>query len=268
MGTGVVTMRGGAWRARRLLAPAAVIAAAWLAACLPAAAREVTIVFAYSLPPYVMRDSSHPEGSGFEFEIFRAALAARGYTMKPAFAELGRLGLALQQGLADGAQRGGPDLPASAGYHYAAGPTVSYEDVAITLRRSGIAMHDPADLRSRRVAAFQGAKSYLGPAYAAAVAGNPDYLETADEKRKIALLFDARIDVYVGDINIFRYYRGLASSADTSQEVVIHRIFPARPDPTGHAVFRDARLRDDFDAGLQEIRRNGTYARIVGKYRK
>lgn len=229
-------------------------------------AREVTVLFGYSLPPYVIRDTNHPEGSGFELEVFKAALAARGHSLKPVFVEIGNITNLLRYRQADGAQRGNPGLREEDGFFYANEPTATYQDVAISLTKNGLTILSVPDLKDKSIAAFQGASAFLGPDYGIAVKDNRHYYETSDEKSKIAMLFGGKVQVYVGDINIFKYYRGLSASVDTSQEVTVHKIFLTPTLKTNNAVFLDRRIRDDFNAGLKQIKASGLYRQIVRRY--
>ena len=59
---------------------------------MPAAhAKEVKVLFSFALPPYVIKDAGGQEASGFEFDILKAALAAKGHTVKPVFVAMGAI---------------------------------------------------------------------------------------------------------------------------------------------------------------------------------
>lgn len=235
-----------------------------LALCGPARADQLTILFGQTLPPYVIPDSAHKDGVGIELDLMRAALAEKGHTLKPRFIALAAMPAQLKLRKADGAQRGSPELREGDGFFYANEPTLDYRDVAISLAANHLSIYSVADLKDKTVTAFDGATRFLGAEYLAAVKGNPHYMETADEQRKISELFAGKLQVYVGDINIFRYYS--AVNGLDAHLVSVHRILPKALLVSNNAVFRDARVRDDFNEGLRQLKASGRYQIIVRKY--
>lgn len=238
------------------------IAAATVAA--PLQAREVKMLFSFAITPYVMKDGD--KASGFEYDIISAALAAKGHTVKPVFVTMGAIPKMLGEKQADGAQRGSPELTEAGGYFYADEPTVVYQDVAITLKKNALPINGVADLKDKSIIGFQGASHFLGPEFSAAVKGNAKYAETGDEKRRVLQLYANGVQVYVGDINVFKYYKTQAAGVDTGQEVVVHKVFTPSPQQFNNAVFRDKQVRDDFNAGLKQLKASGAYKTIVRKY--
>lgn len=228
-------------------------------------AKDVKFLFSLALPPYVINEAGKAP-SGFELEIIREALAAKGHTLKPEFVAMGAIPKMLNAGQADGGQRGSPELKEGAGYFYAAEPTVVYQDVAITLRSENLPLASVADVKGKSIIGFQGASHFLGADFAAAVKGNPKYAETSHEQRRVMQLYAKGAQVYVGDINVFKYYRAAASGVDTKQEIDVHKVFAPSNQKINNAVFRDKQIRDDFDAGLKQIKASGQYKKIVKKY--
>ncbi|MES2298253.1 MAG: transporter substrate-binding domain-containing protein [Pseudomonadota bacterium] len=245
------------------LACAALVGTALCAASVQA--KEVKVLFSFALVPYVINTPGQ-EASGFEYEIMKAALAAKGHTIKPSFVAMGAIPKMLKDGAADGAQRGNPDLREGDGYFYADDATVTYQDVAISLKKSNVSINGVGDLKGKSIVTFQGASNFMGPEFAAAVKDNPNYSELSDEKRKVLQLFAGGVQAYIGDLNVFKYYKAQAAGADTTQEVVIHKVFAPSNLQTNHAVFRDKQLRDDFNAGLKQLKTSGQYKAIVKKY--
>ena len=229
-------------------------------------ARDVKVLFSFAIPPYVIKDAAGTDASGFEYEIVKAALAAKGHAIKPVFVAMGAIPKMLKEQQADGAQRGGPELKEADGFFYADEPAVTYQDVAITLRKNNLAINSAADLKGKSISTFQGASHFLGPDFAAAVKGNASYTETGDEKRRVLQLYANGVQVYVGDINVYKYYKASASGVDTTQEVAVHKIFAPSNQQFNNPVFHDKQIRDDFNAGLKQIKSNGQYKQIIKKY--
>jgi polar amino acid transport system substrate-binding protein len=225
-------------------------------------AKEVNFIFGLALPPYVIQENS----SGFELEIIREALAVKGHSLKPSFSSFSLVTQLLKEKKADGAQRGNPDLVEGSGYCYAANQTVAYQDVAISLKNNKLKINSPADLQGKTVVSFQGASKFLGKEFADAVAGNAKYSESANEDKKTKQLYANGLDVLVGDINIFKYYKNKVAGVDVQQEIVYHKIFSEADIKTNHAVFIDKQICDDFDAGLKQIKSIGKYKEIIKKY--
>ena len=228
-----------------------------------ASAREVRMVFGLALPPYVIQGSA----SGYEVDIIRAALAVKGHTLKPVFASFLLVPKMLKEHQADAAQRGNPELVEGKGFFYADEPTVLYQDAAISLKKNHLKIDSIADLKGKAIVGYQDAHDFLGAEFAAAVKDDPNYQESSDERRKVKMLYAGGTQVYVGDVNIFQYYRSMVKTdVDTTQGIDIHRIFPASADKTHHAVFLDKQIRDDFSEGLKQIKANGQYRQIIRKY--
>ena len=236
-----------------------VVASSWAGL---AQAKEVKLLFGLALAPYVIQDNH----SGFEMDIIRAALAYKGHTLTPMYVSFSLVAQTMKENKADGAQRGGPDLVDGEGFYYAQSQTVVYQDMAISLKKNHLTIQSIADLKGKVVVAFQGASKFLGPEFAAAVAGNKQYNETANEQKKVKQLYSNGMDVFVGDINIFKYFRSKITDVDTKAEIVLHKVFQNTDIKTNHAVFKDKQLRDDFDAGLMQLKASGKYQEIIKKY--
>jgi polar amino acid transport system substrate-binding protein len=226
-------------------------------------ADEVTVLFGVNVPPYVYADPNAP--SGMEVEVFRAALAVRGHGFKPVFVAREAMLTLLRQQKGDAAQRGGASLREGEGAYYASEPTVPYRDVAVTLRRHQLAVFSVADLAGKSVLAFPGASAFLGAEFHAKARASSSYTELGDESRKLAMLLSGAAQVYVGDINVFQH---MMATQPNPPEVVVHRIFLPTVLLNNNAVFRDPRLRDDFNVGLRTIGANGVREQIVHRYAK
>jgi polar amino acid transport system substrate-binding protein len=225
---------------------------------LATAATEVRIGIGLSKPPYIMATGQ----SGLEYDIVDKALEAGGYTMvAQAFPPARALAL-LRAGHLDGMVTvtegvGGPG--------YFSDNYIAYQNVAITLTKRAIELGQVQDLARYSVAAFQNASMILNPEFAAVVAAHPDYKEYPQQVTQNKLLYSGRVDVVIGDRLIFRHLtRDVAEGIDAGQAITIHPLFPPTP---RKAVFRDAAVRDAFNAGLRTIHKNGTYAAILDKYR-
>jgi polar amino acid transport system substrate-binding protein len=228
------------------------------AICSQAWSRELKIIFPQYTPPYVI-----DKGDGIVVEIVKAALEPAGYTIDPMPVAMGR-GIELYasnriDGIAVTRESSGLQSNYSDNF-------IQYHNHAFALKSHNFAIKSLNDLQGKTVMGFQNSSKYLGPAYAAAVNGNPNYKEMANQETQTLMLLLGRIDVAIMDEGIFRYYREkliAEGKAPRSAEVQAFNLFPATE---YKCAFADAKIRDDFNRGIATIRANGRYDAIYRKY--
>lgn len=233
----------------------------------PALARDVRIGIGFVLPPYVIREGNQ----GLEVEIIQQALAAAGHS--PVFVYLPnlRLPMELSRGTLDAvAANMAYDLGRETGlpvFHSA--ETIAYHNYAITLAEKGLMVNSLEDLRGHRVLTFQNARKYLGPEFRQITAVLAQYRELADQSLHAGMLYADRTDILISDKRIFYYWRKKlvespqAKGLGLGRPLTFHDIFP----PSPRAVFfMDRKLRDDFDRGLDELRKRGEIKALCLKY--
>jgi polar amino acid transport system substrate-binding protein len=244
-------------RIRIFLAVVATLLSGGLAA--PLRAAEVRMAVGLFLPPYVIAE----DWRGMEYDIVRRALELEGHAIQPVPTYLARVAKELEQGSVDAAM---PMQARPGAKEFFSEPHIQYQNFAITLRSSNIAVASVADLAGRSVVAFQEASHYLGPDFEAMARANPRYREEAKQVVQPVLLFLGRTDVVVADRFIFNWFAASAEvrqKADVTQPLRFHPIFP----PTEYRVaFRDPALRDSFNRGLKRLRDSGEYQRIMDSY--
>lgn len=199
--------------------------------------------------------------TGLDIDIARAALARAGHAVTLNFMPLNRAFASLQAGKADvmlpyfnQPQEG---LYLSQPYlHYR--PTVFAHANAKEVRVSTL-----SDLARYRVATFQGARGYFGPAFVAAVEQSPDYSEVQNMGSLVDMLGFKRVQVVVLDYWIFQhYYRDKRHSYPLR---ALEEVIPAVP---AVAVFNDRALRDAFDRGLGMLKETGEYETLLVYYQR
>lgn len=224
-----------------------------------ASAAEVQIVFGDSLAPF----SDPKTGRGVEIDIIREALKAAGHTLKPRFVPQARVPLTLSQGQVDGAATLTPDSGVPAAY---SDVYIHYRDIVVTPQDRLTAPHDVAQLAGLRVVGFQNAAQYLGPAFAAMAKSNPRYVEQANQLSQVRMLFAGHADAIVIEHRIFAYQQArLVQSEFRERPFAVSTSEPFADIPY-QVAFRDAAMRDDFNAGLQRIRKSGVLATIEANY--
>lgn len=234
-------------------------ASLWLLTVMSAAAETVTMSVGLALPPYVIADDNR----GMELDIVRAALSEKGHELKVKYVPFMRVKTSLEDGKVDAAMTVNESSGLS-GVHYS-DVHMTYQNVAIGLQATGHSVSSVPDLANFSIVAFQDATKYLGDAFASMAAANSGYKEMARQEAQIKLLFTGRTDLVVMDRNIFTFYRGAEQSVDVSAPVTLFEVFP----PTDYKVaFSNASVRDDFNAGLAQLKSSGRYQQIMDSYLK
>ncbi len=221
-------------------------------------AKEVKLGVGLSLPPYIIEN----QNSGMEYEIVDKALEVKGHKFVPVYLPFARVPVALESGQTEGALTINEGTGIKVCYSE---PHIVYQNFAISLKKNNFAISNISDLAKHSITAFQNAKIYLGDDFAKMSQTNKNYVEDAQQIAQNKKLYMGRVDVVVGDKNIFNYYNQELKDVDTKQEVVFHEIFPKTPYKVG---FKDEKICKDFNEGLKAIKENGTYDAIVKKYVK
>lgn len=232
-----------------------------------AAEKEITIAIGMSLPPYVMLDDT-----GFEIDIIRTALMAKGYR-KVNFKYLPNLRIPafFKDKKVDGiAANTAYDIGKHIGMNvYSTDTTIFYMNYAIALENKNFTINSIGDLVDKKVIAFQNATRYLGTEFASMAEKNIHYEENANQSYQVNRLFKNRTDVVISDKKIFQYWRlnafrkGILKPHDVNQSIQFYPIFPPAP---RNCTFYDEKIRDDFNEGLKIIHQNGTYDIILTQY--
>lgn len=230
-----------------------------LLAGLPAAAEELQTAIGLSLPPYIIAD----ENRGMEFDVAKEAMAKAGYTLAPKYVPFARVRKSLEEKSVDAALTVNPAMNLKG--VCLTEPVITYQNVAVTLKDSGIDINSVSDLGGYKMIGFQGAQDILGPDFKAQSEKSPDYSEVPDQEKQVQMLFLGRTQVFVGDINIFKYFRQALADAgkDVGAEVNIHEIF----EPTPYSIgFVDEAVCKKVNAALAELRGSGRHAEILNSY--
>ena len=146
-------------------------------------------------------------------------------------------------------------------------PYITYTNVVVTLKNKQLDIKGIDDLVDRRVASFQNATKFLGKKYKKVFLHSNSYLELADQKSQLSLLFSGRVEAIILDVNIFKYFLNeLIEETDNDvfeQPFVMHKIFKPQMYVAG---FNSEILQKSFDKGLETIKQNGRYQDIIDSY--
>jgi polar amino acid transport system substrate-binding protein len=93
------------------------------------------------------------------------------------------------------------------------------------------------------------------------------YREIANQRQQVAMFWKGEAEVLVIDESVMKWFtKELANDVDTSAPLVYSHIFPAQTQ--FRISFKNQQVRDDFDAGFQEIRASGLVEEIYDRYLK
>ncbi|MFC3033851.1 substrate-binding periplasmic protein [Pseudoalteromonas fenneropenaei] len=206
------------------------------------------------VPPYVIQSRD----SGYQLELIRAALKTQGIAdIEFVYLSNKRAEQALSSGLVDAAV----NLPPSfEGKVYATEPVLEYQNVAITLSSSNLAIQNFYDLKGKSVVAFQNAAAFLGADYRLMVKQLKSYEEVVNQFAQVELLMKGWTDVIIMERRVFDYYAFEYAKKHEMQKVDYHILFNSAPRPM---FFASNTLRDVFNLGLEEIKRSGEYQAIL-----
>jgi len=233
-----------------------------LSIALPAGAADVRMAFGDNLPPYILVQSN----SGIEVDIVREALAYRGHVLRPLFMPMGRIPIAFMAGKADAIMMDVGREMGPAGAVYGEVPVV-YDNVMYTLARRRLSIKKPEDLDKLWIMSFVGAARRY-PAWLGKLEHTPFYVERNNQSVQPLLLALGRYDVVVSDRTIFTYFSRQQQKADPGFRMppLDEHALPPADTRAYRTVFRDATVRDDFNAGLAWLRKSGRYAAIYHHY--
>lgn len=234
-----------------------------LTGCLCAGAwgAEVSMAFGDRIPPFCFPETH----SGIELEVIGEALAYRGHSLKPFYFPFARVPLSFKTHKVDAAMTDGGEDLRPFGAHYG-DSAVIYDNVFISLARRNLKIRTPADLKGLTVISFQGAAKrypqWLGPVVEA---GN--FFEQNDQAIQVRTLDLGRYDVVLSDRTIFKYFsrQHQSETGHGLNPVVEHPFTQVNPDDY-RPLFRDVKIRDDFNAGLKQLKASGRFRQIYDKY--
>lgn len=226
-----------------------------------ASGKDVSMAFSQEIPPYIFEKSN----KGIEIDIITAALAYKGHTLKPLYFPLGRVPLAFSNNIVDAAMGDmGVDLKKEGGFY--ANPAVMYDNVFITLKSRNIVIKKPSDLDSLLVVSFQGAEIRYSN-WLKKVVDEQRFFGISNQLTQVKLLYLGRYDVVLSDRYIFKYFVNELKLMDDLDINEVDEYPFSKVDPDNYRpVFRDEKIRDDFNLGLEEIKESGVFQQIYDKY--
>lgn len=223
---------------------------------------SVNISFTMSMPPYYFEGQK----KGIEYEIIEAAFKAENIKINRIYnTHLKRSIRLLNDKNIDVIignktnllyEKEIPDLITSQS-------VVDYIDCAITSKTSELKLSEPETYKTKTVYAFKTASLTLPKKYTDAFKKNANYSEKPQQDYQCLLLKKDRIDIAISDKNIF-LYRAINACKSKPTDFKYHQLSPSTP---RNLKLIDKKLRDKFNSGLKKIKNDGTYQKILNKYK-
>ncbi|ASM52152.1 hypothetical protein PESP_b0618 [Pseudoalteromonas espejiana DSM 9414] len=213
--------------------------------------KPIVIAASATIPPYVIEKTD----SGIQLDIIKAALVEQGVSNivviymsnKRAEQQLHSGGVDI---LLNYAGKIGTGI-------YPSKSVLSYQNVAISLKKKNYKISTVLNLNNKSVLGFQNATAYLPSHFAKQVSQFATYEEVVNQRAQIDRLMKEWVDVIVLDKRIFYYYN---NDYPHSLPVSVHTIFPKAPRP---AYFNNPLLQQTFDKGLLAIKQSGKYQQLL-----
>jgi polar amino acid transport system substrate-binding protein len=223
--------------------------------------KVVVMAFSQEIPPYIYEKNN----KGIEIDIISSALAYKGHTLKPLYFPLGRVPIAFSNRQVDAAMGDmGVNLALKGGFY--ADPAVIYDNVFITLKSRDISIKNPSDLDSLLIASFQGAEIRY-PDWLQKVVQEKRFFGVSDQFTQVMLLYLRRYDVVLSDRYIFQYFVDQLKLKENfeTKEVVEYSFSDVEP-ADYRPIFRDEKIRNDFNLGLKKLKESGEFQKIYDRY--
>ena len=182
-------------------------------------AEELAIAFQLDTPPYVMDRAK----SGIAISIVGDALKFKGYTFRVEQMPYGEVAHAIAK---KGVDAAATVIEADDGTFYS-DECITFHNVAITKKDSGLKIDKIADLKGKSIVAWQNAYEDLGAEFQALFSPNVKeayrdrYREIADQKQQVEMFWKGDAEVIVIDQAVMQWFtRELSDKVDTSHPLV------------------------------------------------
>ena len=230
--------------------------------CTVQAEQSIILGTGISMPPYVISDKDR----GIAVDIFRAAMAEEDIKVDVGYSDNAVMLKSFNEKSLDAIFIANRETAPDA--YFSKKPLVVFHNFAIALESTAANLKQIRDLRYYRVGAFRLANKLLPAPFAASVEKAPDYFEYTHQIEQVQDLFQQERDVLVMDQTIFRYYLSQLRRQAPESELYRQRFryYDLFPRSRYFAVFHREDHRDAFDRGLEVIRKNGRYERILRTY--
>lgn len=223
------------------------------------ATNVIELTTGLSKPPFVIENDA--QNPGIQLDLIKAIFAEENQPVRFLHVPLARSFTSVDKWHSDGTIT----LPSDYQHEsiFISEPYISYRNVIVTLKEDNLSINTLADLKGKKIIAFQAAQKFLGAEFVNAIKEAEDYREVADQMRQIQMLFAKRTQVLVLDISIFKHFLHKNIGGKYMKPYEVHQLFMPRVYAAG---FKSNQRREQFNRGLKKIKANGIYQKILDKY--
>ncbi len=228
----------------------------------------IKIAAGLTVEPYIIESKD----AGLEADIVREIFTLEGYKTQFVYQPLQRTKVSFKNGTVDGVMTIKMNYPEIQNT-FISEEYITYYNFAVTLQSKKFQIGSIADLKNKKIDAFQQAKFALGRNFQIMAENNPDYQEIANQRNQIAKLFGNRSEVIIIDKLIFKYHHQqlksfsdeLTKNVPLDEPVIFHNLF----EPSRYRMaFKTKKLMDSFNKGLKKLQASGRYQQIIASYLK
>lgn len=227
-------------------------------------AAPLKVAFGENRPPYIFEEGK--KLSGIEFDIIRESLLLAGHTISYTKLPNKRLKMAITKMNYDVAVGVLDQMPLLYSSEY-----MAVKNYAVAKANKGVKLTNIKDLNKYSVGAWPSAWINCGEEYKKMFApdakGNfaANYSEPLNSETQNKMFWHDRFDIAITNKVTFQYYkRSLANYLNTNPDVIYYDLF--QDNIKFRVVFKNEKIRDSFENGLSQLRRNKRYLRIFQYY--
>lgn len=226
-------------------------------------AEELTIVFGENKPPY----SIGSQGVGLEIELISQALNFKGHSLNVVLVPSSRVSNGIEMGY-DGESA----VAKKDDQKFYSNEFVSFHNFAVHKQKKDFLIDSVFDMRDKTIVSFPNSYLFMGSDYNTLFSPenrSDKYLEIHDQKMQNKMFWEDRSEIIIVDKFIFLWYKKqLVNETDVSDDVVYSDIFPNNGITPHYCAFKDEKIRNDFNEGLEYLRSSGKYDKIIETFIK
>ena len=218
---------------------------------------QLVIAVGLAKPPYVIQEND----SGFELELVRNLFDKMEKTTQFVYTQFGHSVKMLAVNEVDAVMTTNSRV-----FHdtsLLSDVYITYQNVAISLKKNNLTIEKIADLSRYTIASFQKADKVLGEAFSDAVNQSPLFMKVAEQSRQPSLLLKERIEVLIMDINIFKHFAKELGIKDINERFSFHEVFP---ESHYRIAFKDKKNVALFNQVLAEFKQSNDYTLLKQRY--
>ena len=138
-------------------------------------------------------------------------------------------------------------------------PYLPFQDVAVSLAENELQIDKLSQLAGLRIVAYQQAQQVLGAEFSRVV-GQANYIEMAERRLQLELLFNQRVDLVIGERRVLQY---LAVDVAPHQTLKLHSLFAQKQYP---AACWQPRLTAILDQGIKQMAASGELEQVLALF--